>query len=102
MVPADLLADPLTAAVALLKVRLHLIDGLGECLVASRASGAVAQPLGVPADLRRLLPELAADHVAAHAEQLAAEARSGVLERRRIAITAASAVEFELITIVGA
>jgi hypothetical protein len=31
-VPADLLADPLVAAVALVEVRLHLVDGLGYAL----------------------------------------------------------------------
>src|SRR5258708_5235828 len=36
VVPADGLADPLAAALALVEVRLHLVDGLGERLVAGR------------------------------------------------------------------
>src|SRR3984885_7148212 len=67
-VPADLVTDPLAAAVALLEVGLHLLDGLGQRLVPSRAAHGVAHELGIPAELRRLFADLAADHVAAEAE----------------------------------
>ena len=67
-IPADLVADPLAAVVALLEVGLHLLDGLGQRLVTGRAAHGVAHELGVPAELRRLFTDLAADHVAAEAQ----------------------------------
>src|SRR6185437_257544 len=101
-VPADLIADPLAAVVALLEVRLHLLDGLGERLIAGRAAHGVAQELGVPAELRCPLADRAADHVTTKAEQPPAESGHRMLERRRIAVTAATAVKLELVPVVGA
>src|SRR5208282_1492318 len=101
-VPADLPAHPLPAAVALVEVRLHLIDRPGERLVAGRPAGAVAHPLGVPAELRGLLADAAANQVAAQPEQPAAEPGSRVLKGRSVTVAAASAEELELISVVGA
>jgi hypothetical protein len=80
VVPADLLAHPLTAPVALVEERLHLLDGPGQRLVPGRAAYAVAHPLGVPAELLGSLADGAADQVAAEPEQAAAEAGDRVLE----------------------
>src|SRR5262249_55589855 len=63
-VPAHLLAHPLAAAQALLEVGGHLLDGLAQPLVPGRAAVAVAHPLRVPAELRRLRADLAAEQVA--------------------------------------
>src|SRR5689334_22635313 len=100
-VPADLLADPLSTAVALVEVDLHLAGGLGQRLVARRAAHAVAHPLGVPADLRGLLADVAAEEVATDAQQPAAEAGHRVPERRGTAGPAPHAVAPELIPLAG-
>src|SRR6185437_10824775 len=102
VVPADLVAYPLAAAVTLLEVGLHVLDGLLEGLVAGRAAHGVAHELGVPAELRGLLADRAPQHVPAEAKQPPAEARNRVLEWRHVAISAASAVEFELVSVVRA
>src|SRR6185437_14224166 len=78
------------------------LDGLGERLVTGGAAHGVAHELRVPAELRRLLAELAADHVAPKAEQSPAEAGHRVLERRHVTVPAATAVELELIPVVAA
>src|SRR5215472_13855103 len=57
-VPTDLAADPLAAVVALLEVGLHLLDGLGERLVAGRAAHGAPHELSVPAELCGALAEL--------------------------------------------
>jgi hypothetical protein len=65
----------------LVEVRRHLLDGLAQFLVVGRPAGAVAHPLGIPAELGGLLADAAADEVAAEPEQPAAEA--GGLPSRR-------------------
>src|SRR5262249_47490362 len=96
-VPAHLLADPLAAPVALVDVALHPLGRLLAVLVAGGAAVAVAHPLRVPADLRRLLTDRAAEQVAAHPQQPAAEAGNRVLERGGVSVAAPLAVELELV-----
>jgi hypothetical protein len=100
--PAHLAADPLPAPVALVEVRLHLVHGLGQGLVAGRPADAVPHPLGIPADLGGLLADGAADQVAAHLQEPAAEPGDGVLERGHVAVPAVLAEELELIPLAGA
>src|SRR5690242_2499642 len=61
-----------------------------------------AHPLGVPADLLGPLAHGPADQVAAQPEEPAAEPGDRVLERRAVTVAAATAVELELIPVVGA
>jgi hypothetical protein len=91
----------LAAAVALLEVLLHLGGGLGERLVAGGAPVTVAQPLRVPAQLLRLLTDLAAEQVTAELQQPTAEPGHRMLELRRVPVPASHAVELELVALAG-
>src|SRR5690348_13626445 len=73
VIPARLSADPLPAAMALVEVRFHLLDRLGERLVTGRPAHAVTHPLGIPADLLGPLTDRAADQITTEPEQPAPE-----------------------------
>src|SRR5205823_2595026 len=101
LVPADLLAHPLPAPVALLEVGLHLVDGLGQHLVPGRAAGPVPHPFGVPPDLLRLVADGSPQQIAADPREAPSEPGDGVGEAGRVAVAAPLTEELELVPLAG-
>src|SRR5262249_52684403 len=94
LVPADLGADPLPAARALVKLRLDLLDRVLERVVPGLAAQAVFGVFGRVAGV----PQVAATEQATETfRDLRADAEHAGLEARAVTVPALIAVEFELV-----
>src|SRR5207249_247614 len=100
-VPANRLAHPLTAAMTLLEVGPHLLHRGGQLLVARAAAVATAHPLRRPARLLRAFADGTAEEPTTHGGNAAAEPGHRMLERRRVSVAAALAIELELVSLLG-
>jgi hypothetical protein len=80
----------------------HVLGRFPQPLVVGDAAGAAAAVVREHADLLDPRPDLTAEEAAAQLGQTAAEAGDGRPERGAVTVPAATAVELELVTVVGA
>src|ERR1019366_842640 len=101
VVPADVPADPLAAAVALVEAVVDLLGGLRQLLVLGRAARPGHEHARVPSGALDVPPDAAPQQAAADGGHPTSEPEEGAVEGGAIPVVAPHAAEFELVPLLG-
>src|ERR1019366_3749400 len=101
VVPADVPADPLATAVALVEAVVDLLGRLRQLLVLGRAARPGHEHARVPPRALDVTPERPAQQAAADGRDPASETEEGAVERGAIPVVAPHTAEFELVPLLG-